>query len=675
MTGGAALSALTMSVNEPLFELLITLALIAGTVTSALGIRRGRLFILPGAALMLLSLTMFVFRFIPSPAISLFYPPEVLGHEDQVLAAMVCWLLVAFSFWQSSRANLIFLIVSGLAIFGLMGTVNLNLEMRLAFAVFVLGAVFCWSYEQFLDVDDRLEASGQGRIPNWLEMARGHVSIAVLVGLLTFGVGSAVGTGVYSVSPNVYARMAREVYGWSPARNDNRGFNSFRSEFDVATGPVRLMPVPVMRVRADHAALWRGRVYDYYNGRGWSRQTEHIKPMSFDGMQFRAPREFVQPVKYWQEHVQRVTLEGVGGPLLASAQPDALLIKRTEQLNPYWGDGGGRAEPGMDSYGCVTSAGRHVREYEVTSREPLVEPTLLQRAPAEYSQKIRTQYLEVPAGTQAALGATVNSIVGGLTNPYDRVAALQQFLQEEMAYSLAAPALPKGEDAAAWFVLKSKRGACDIFATSLAVMARMSGVPARVATGYQSGRYDPHDGVFIVKGTDAHAWAEIYFPGHGWVPFDPQAETQLDELSLTEMLGRGQWHWAARVLGKRLGTAAIVLLLVLIAAAAVVDPLRFVRRGLGARHASPLQRLSREYRDLYQALLRRNGFSPSPALTPQEAMQENLQALARRGVDSELLHGLNERFYNLRYAPEAPEREIEAMRLEIRRLRRRLRRL
>ena len=117
-----------------------------------------------------------------------------------------------------------------------------------------------------------------------------------------------------------------------------------------------------------------------------------------------------------------------------------------------------------------------------------------------------------------------------------------------------------------------------------------------------------------------------------------------------------------------------IMVIVLLAAAALVDPVHVLRRVLQPRPRTSLQRLSAEYLSFYQGLLRRHGLTPSPALTPQEAMRAGVEALAGRGLAPEALLGFNERFYNLRYAAEAPEADVEALRRELQSLRRQMRR-
>jgi hypothetical protein len=74
-----------------------------------------------------------------------------------------------------------------------------------------------------------------------------------------------------------------------------------------------------------------------------------------------------------------------------------------------------------------------------------------------------------------------------------------------------------------YFVFELKAGYCDYYATSMVVMARAVGLPSRLVVGYAEGRYDPEQERYVVSEAEAHSWVEVYFPGVGWVEFEPTA--------------------------------------------------------------------------------------------------------------------------------------------------------
>ena len=97
--------------------------------------------------------------------------------------------------------------------------------------------------------------------------------------------------------------------------------------------------------------------------------------------------------------------------------------------------------------------------------------------------------------------------------------ALRYFRDEGFVYTLEPPLL--GRDSVDEFLFGTKQGFCEHYASSFVFLLRAAGVPARVVTGYQGGDINPVDGYMIVRQSDAHAWAEAWLKGRGWVRFDP----------------------------------------------------------------------------------------------------------------------------------------------------------
>lgn len=93
--------------------------------------------------------------------------------------------------------------------------------------------------------------------------------------------------------------------------------------------------------------------------------------------------------------------------------------------------------------------------------------------------------------------------------------------EEKFIYTLNPPLL--GENSIDQFIFDSRRGFCEHFASAFVFAMRAAGIPARIVTGYQGGEYNPIDGYFIVRQSDAHAWAEIWLNAKGWIRVDPTA--------------------------------------------------------------------------------------------------------------------------------------------------------
>jgi transglutaminase-like putative cysteine protease len=120
----------------------------------------------------------------------------------------------------------------------------------------------------------------------------------------------------------------------------------------------------------------------------------------------------------------------------------------------------------------------------------------------------------------------------GATNPYDKAKAIETYLRNTdgsaaappsrrpFMYDLETPGPPGGERAVDYFLLNSHQGYCEYFASAMAVMLRHLHLPARVVSGFGKGQFDQKRG-YVVRAQDAHTWVEVYFPGYGWVEFEP----------------------------------------------------------------------------------------------------------------------------------------------------------
>ncbi len=116
-------------------------------------------------------------------------------------------------------------------------------------------------------------------------------------------------------------------------------------------------------------------------------------------------------------------------------------------------------------------------------------------------------------------------IVGPARDPYEIALRVEEYLRFNYGYSLRPPRTGYRSPYAA-FLFKARIGYCQHFAGAMAVLLRFNGIPARVAVGFRTGVRTGADS-FQVTRNDAHAWVEVYFPGVGWVPFDPTPGTQL----------------------------------------------------------------------------------------------------------------------------------------------------
>ncbi len=131
-----------------------------------------------------------------------------------------------------------------------------------------------------------------------------------------------------------------------------------------------------------------------------------------------------------------------------------------------------------------------------------------------------------PVFMQAVNQAWENSHASAARNEYEAVYAIEHYFRAKPFKYTLTPKLNGPIPALAQFMLKTHRGYCQMFSGAMALVLRMHGIPARVAVGFMSGKLRGSD-TYVVNDRDAHAWVEVYFPGYGWMPFEPTPGSHL----------------------------------------------------------------------------------------------------------------------------------------------------
>jgi hypothetical protein len=160
--------------------------------------------------------------------------------------------------------------------------------------------------------------------------------------------------------------------------------------------------------------------------------------------------------------------------------------------------------------------------YSVVSYLPNLSAQELQRDTfAGGTTGVAATYLDTGGLSAQARSLAVQAVAGHTDTQFDTVMALTNYLQSNFQYSQELGHVPAGRDPVDWFLFDAKIGYCEQFATAETLMLRSLGIPARLATGYSTGQYDSVLNQATVREHDAHAWVEVWFPNHGWVPVDP----------------------------------------------------------------------------------------------------------------------------------------------------------
>lgn len=137
---------------------------------------------------------------------------------------------------------------------------------------------------------------------------------------------------------------------------------------------------------------------------------------------------------------------------------------------------------------------------------------------------IKMQYTKLPETLPDRVYELAEEITKGYDTKYDKLKAIENYLITNYTYSLDAVKQPEGEDFVDYFLFESKKGYCTYYATSMAVLGRCIGIPTRYVEGYL-GKFNYRDDeyMYLVKNSQAHAWAEAYIEGIGWIPFEATA--------------------------------------------------------------------------------------------------------------------------------------------------------
>jgi transglutaminase-like putative cysteine protease len=161
--------------------------------------------------------------------------------------------------------------------------------------------------------------------------------------------------------------------------------------------------------------------------------------------------------------------------------------------------------------------------YRVTSQRPPGDEALLQSAP--WPNAIDPAWREAYVGEEVppAIAALAEEITVGYESLFGSIIAIENYLRDEYFYSLN-PGVATDGDQLNHFLFESKKGYCSYFAFSMALMVRSLGVPARVSLGFFVDPTRSMIGFYPVRADMAHAWVEVWFPGAGWIEFDPTSQ-------------------------------------------------------------------------------------------------------------------------------------------------------
>lgn len=272
---------------------------------------------------------------------------------------------------------------------------------------------------------------------------------------------------------------------------------------------------PVLQIRADEGRYWRAVTYDYYDGAGW-RGTRG-QEQTYDALE-------PIPIPAWSNRepiTQTVTLLSPTGGVIFAVQDLLAADIPISALAENVGDTGDRVEI---SYATARRELKAESTYTVISNysrptvQQLRDATTLAPAPP-----IQSTYTQLPADFSPRIAQLAADIATQEATAYDKAKAIEGYLRQNYPYNELIAAPPAGSDPIEYFLFDLQEGYCDYYATSMVLMLRSLGIPARPASGYAQGTFDQQSRTYLVTGDDAHTWVEVFFPGLGWIEFEPTA--------------------------------------------------------------------------------------------------------------------------------------------------------
>ncbi|HNT77428.1 MAG TPA: transglutaminase-like domain-containing protein, partial [Anaerolineae bacterium] len=246
---------------------------------------------------------------------------------------------------------------------------------------------------------------------------------------------------------------------------------------------------------------WRSYTYDTYTGRGWV--TTGTQELSYTLGTAIVPTDTLVHQRLVRQSATRIADRGnivhVAGTLVAVDQDYTVA----------WRSNG-------DFFGATVNA----KTYHADVLLPVFTELALREITAPYPDWVLERYLQLPDTVPPRVIELAQTLTADIPITYDKAIALESYMRT-YSYTLEVPAPPPGREVADYFLFDLQEGYCDYFATTMVVLARASGLPARVVMGYIGGAFDPGLARFTVRERDAHAWVEIYFPEYGWIEFEP----------------------------------------------------------------------------------------------------------------------------------------------------------
>lgn len=348
-----------------------------------------------------------------------------------------------------------------------------------------------------------------------LQFYRGLASVSIILGALTL-LGSSI---IFFILPRVNSTGYLRSFGVQNALT-----SGFSQEVQLGgIGKIQQSNAVVLHVQVLEGKLpadikWRGTALENFDGRRWwnnpgpgfrvaTDTTLDLTQPMLSPLYSAGQRRLRQPTLSY-----RVFMEPVGLNVFFLA-PVPLRIHDNHRVFQVGIDGSVQDAParGLEANENI---GTYAAEADTGSPELVIRDSISTDFPLHVERDLRLPALD------PRIALLAQKVTAGATSNYERIRAIESYLKSNFGYTLELPG-NNSPDPLAYFLFTRKKGHCEYFASSMAIMLRTLKIPARVVNGFRGGELNDITGRYIVRERDAHSWVEVYFPEYGWAAFDP----------------------------------------------------------------------------------------------------------------------------------------------------------
>lgn len=455
-----------------------------------------------------------------------FYAADYFYFSQSFITAtvhMVLFIMVIKIFSVRRDRDLVYLAVISFLMLLAAAVLTVDTLFLMTFSLFILVAIATFISMEMRRSEREMMAVGVAAHQE-IRFQKSLAGVASLLGALTL-LGAAL---IFFILPRISTAGYLRNFGTQGSM-----LTGFSQEVRLGgIGEIQQSSAVVMHVQVLYGTMprdpkWRGISLANFDGQRWWNPPEaHL----YRGLN-NAPLDLVQldpssfyspaaPLPRLSTFSYRVVMEPLGLDLFFLA-PVPMKLNGDYRILEIAPDGSV-----YNAHRVATSSGIRMAENtqaigvytaEADTRDP--EALVRNSNSRDYPPHVSSLYLQLPR-VDPRVASLAREITASAGSNYARARALESYLKTHFGYTLQLPGV-RVADPLAYFLFERKKGHCEYFASSMTVMLRTLGIPARVVNGFRGGEYNDLTGSYIIREKDAHSWVEAYFPEFGWVSFDP----------------------------------------------------------------------------------------------------------------------------------------------------------